>query len=191
MHFSILLYGSQKIISLGLDMSGMMVAFVWSLLNSDIRLGVAFRFFNGIQTSRSLCKYPWLYFLKRNAMCTISIPIQKEALLEKSIFTIDKLHPPLEKKCACGILENIQHSSQVLLVSPLTTKVLYYSLHLKLEVSHKHLLNAMIRECAWKRSLICGFWLWVNYWTVCCLFRLFNDHLAFDSFPQFFLILFC
>lgn len=63
-------------------------------------------------------------------MCTISKPIQKGAVLRKSILTIDKLHPLLEKKCAHGILENIQHSSQVLLVSSLTVMVFYYSRHL-------------------------------------------------------------
>lgn len=55
---------------------------------------------------------------------------KKELYWEKPILTIDKLHPLLEKKCAHGILENIQHGSQVLLVSSLTVLVFYYSLHL-------------------------------------------------------------
>lgn len=56
-------------------------------------------------------------------MCTISKPTQKGAVLRKSILTIDKLHPRLERKCAHGILENIQHGSQVLLVNSLTAMV--------------------------------------------------------------------
>lgn len=61
-------------------------------------------------------------------MCTISKPVQKGAVLRKSILTIDKLHPLLAKKCAHGILENTQPGSQVLLVSSLTIMVFYYSL---------------------------------------------------------------
>jgi hypothetical protein len=67
-------------------------------------------------------------------MCTISKPIQKGVLLRKSILTIDKLHPPLEKKCAHGILENIQHSSQVLLVNSLIIMVFYYSQDLEARI---------------------------------------------------------
>lgn len=48
-------------------------------------------------------------------MGIISKPIQKGVVLRKSILTMDKIHPLLEKKCAYGILENVKHGSQILL----------------------------------------------------------------------------
>lgn len=116
-------------------------------------------------------------------MGIISKPIQKGAVLRKSISTIDKIHPLLEKKCAYGTLENIKHGSQVLLVSSLTIVVFYYSLHLEARIPP---------QAAFKYSgqgvysfvgsvLIAQ----INYFIVSCLFRMGNgyEHWVFDIFP--------
>ena len=55
-------------------------------------------------------------------------------MLRKSVLTIDKLHPLLEKKHVHGILKDVQHGSQVLLVSFLTIMFFYYSLHLEVRI---------------------------------------------------------
>lgn len=90
-------------------------------------------------------------------MYTISKPIQEGAILRKSTLTIDKLHPLLEKKCAHGILENIQHGSQVLLVSSLTIMVFYCSLHLEARTPPQTALHTVIKECKWNRNPICRY----------------------------------
>lgn len=52
--------------------------------------------------------------------------------LEKSILTIDELYPLLRKKCAHGILENIQNGNQFLLVNSLIIMVFYHPLYLEI-----------------------------------------------------------
>lgn len=113
-------------------------------------------------------------------MGVISKPIQKGVILRKSILTIDKIHPLLEKKCAYGILENIKHGSQVLLLCSLTIIVFYYFLHLEARIppqtAFKYTGQGVYSfvDCDYRLITI-----------VCCLFRTVNgyEHQVFDIFP--------